>query len=282
MPEFTSSHEAMATTFRSTVVASGARYARQAAAAAFEELDVIEAHLSRYVENSDISRINRLSARESTVVALDTFDCLRIALALTRNTGGAFDVTYASAANTRGRAIVLETANRSVRVMGDGVQLDLGGIGKGFGLDRMAAVLREWDVGQALLWASTSTVLAVGRAPEPSGWPVELRATAKPRCITLANEALSASGLAVKADHIVDPQTGRPARQWLRCWAQAPTAAVADALSTAFMVMTEQQIQDYCEKHPPVTAFLQSTESAPLITISASHAADGDTRRYPA
>ena len=169
----TLAHDCMATTFKLTVVHADPVYARQAAAAAFEELDRIEGRLSRYVEASDISRVNHLGRGQSTVVQRDTFDCLRIALEVQRDTQGAFDVAYGSAGPApQGSRFELDAEDHAVRVLADGVRLDLGGIGKGFALDHMAALLADWDIESGLLAASTSTLLALQAAPGEAGWPI--------------------------------------------------------------------------------------------------------------
>jgi len=260
----------MATAFRLTLVHADPGYARQAGGAALAELDRIEARLSRYVETSDISRINRLERGQETVVQLDTFECLRIALELQQETGGAFDVAYGSPGPwSAGPRFELHAATHAVRVLADGVRLDLGGIGKGFALDRMAAILADWDIPAALLAASTSTLLAVGSPPGEDGWPIAFGPEANPQRVRLKNRAFSGSGTAVKGSHIVDPRTKQPAKGRLRAWAGALTGAVSDALSTAFMVMAEAEIRDYCRRHPEVSAYWLASESAALSTAAA-------------
>lgn len=231
-------HEAMATTFSVEVVHADARYARQAVGAAFAELDMLESQLSRFVEGSDVWRINRLRRGEAAVVALDTFCCLDAAVEVQRRTGGAFDVTYASARGSNpNERLRLAAAGCRVGVLAEGVRIDLGGIGKGFALDRMAAVLTEWDVTAARLMASTSTILALDAPPGEPGWAVVFGPAGQRRRVTLRSEALSTSGTGVKGLHVTDPRTGRPAAG-TRAWARAATAAEADALSTALMVTT--------------------------------------------
>jgi thiamine biosynthesis lipoprotein len=247
-------HEAMATMFAVMIAEPDAVYARQAAAAAFAELDLIEGRLSRFVESSDVSRINRLVAGQATLVGLDTFECLTTALDIERLTGGAFDVTYASTSPAGRPRLRLDAQRHTVEVLASGVRVDLGGIGKGFALDRMAAILAEWEIGRALLCASSSTMLALEPPPGEPGWSVVLGGEHDGRYIKLAHAALSASGRSVKGDHIVDPHTRKPATAWHRIWAGAPTAAVSDALSTAFMVMTEEAIVAHCQRHPELTA----------------------------
>ncbi len=237
----------MATTFSVEVEHPEPRYARQAVAAAFAELDMLESQLSRFVEGSDVWRINRLRRGETAVVALDTFRCLEAALQVQRRTGGAFDVTYASARTSRpAQRLHLTPAGCRVGVLAEGVRIDLGGIGKGYSLDRMAALLREWDVTAARLAASTSTILALDSPPGEPGWTVTFGPAGQRRRLALRRAALSASGTGVKGRHVVDPRTHRPTRQHAHAWALAATATEADALSTALLVMTPEQVAQCC------------------------------------
>jgi len=252
--------EAMATTFKVTVVHADPLYARQAAAAALADLDRIEGRLSRFVETSDISRINRLERGQETVVQLDTFECLAIALEVGRETGGAFDVAYGSVAPwSAGPRFELNAQTHSVRLLADGARLDLGGIGKGFALDRMAAILADWDLPAARLAASTSTILGIGSPLGEEGWPITFGPECDLRRARLRNRALSGSGTAVKGSHIIDPRTKRPVQGRFRAWAAAPAGALADALSTAFMVMTAAEIRGYSRRHAEVSAWWQDS-----------------------
>jgi len=263
------SHDAMTTTFSAAVFHSDPRYAGQAVREAFAELDRIEERLTKFSDNSDIGRINRLPAGESVLVYPDTYDCLRVALRMQRATGGVFDVAYASARLPKpGPRIALEPRRPAVRVLADGTKLDLGAIGKGFALDRMAALLKEWGIRSALLCASTSSLLAMAPPPDEPGWRISFGPDGAKRVAWLANVSLSGSGTAVKGRHIYDPRTGKPAEGNHRAWAAAPTAAVSDALSTAFMILSEQEIRDCCRRLPKVSAFVQKTEASPLTVIT--------------
>jgi len=265
----TFAHEAMTTTFHVTIAHSDVAYARQAAGAAFAELDRIERLLSRYREGSDVFRINRLAAGQSTRVHLDTFECLGIALDVWKATGGAFDIAYGSAGlRTGGPRFELDAREHTVRVLTEGVRLDLGGMGKGFALDRMAEVLTEWDLGSALLCASTSTILALAAPSGEPGWQVTFGPDHDLRRVGLTHSAFSASGKSVQGDHIIDPRTGSRATQWHRCWSAAPTAVLADALSTAFMILSERDSRDYCRRHPGVSAWALRDAHGNLITLA--------------
>ena len=123
----------------------------------------------------------------------------------------------------------------------------------------MAALLEEWDVKQALLHGGRSSFLAVGSPPARAGWPLAIVHPAR-RGVGLAHlapsgGALGASGLR-KGNHILDPRTGRPAGRVLAAWAFAPTAARADALSTAFMVLSPKETKAYCAARTETGALL--------------------------
>jgi len=265
----TLAHDAMATTFHLTVAHPDPLYARQAIAEAFTCLDRLESLLSRFLEGSDIFRINRLASGSTTPIHPDTFDCLTIALEVQHDTAGAFDLAYASPPSPDHRpAFELDHAAHAVRARREPLRLDLGGIAKGFALDRMAALLNDWDITSALLCASSSTILALNPPPDQPAWPVSIGPDRKPLRLALANAAFSASGLAVKGNHIIDPRTRQPAQTWSRCWSAAPSAALADALSTAYMAMSEHEIRRYCAAHPHASAYALPSRSTDLIIIA--------------
>lgn len=261
-------HESMATRFSLTLVHEDPRYARQAAAAAFAELDRIEEHLSRFVATSDICRLQQLRPGETAVVALDTFRCLALAMELNRQTGRAFDVTYCSTPGSLPEdRLRLDPRTCAVTVLAEGVEIDLGGIGKGFALDVLADVLRQWEVDRALLAASTSTLLALRPPPDAPGWAVRLGPDRDPHHRTLTHAACSGSGISVHGRHIVDPRQRCPAEGVASTWALAPTGAEADALSTAFMIMSAEEIRGYCQRHPGVSAHVLASPDQRLLAL---------------
>jgi thiamine biosynthesis lipoprotein ApbE len=89
-----------------------------------------------------------------------------------------------------------------------------------------------------------------------TGWPVGVGAgwPGTPSRVILTNRALSGSGTEVKGEHILDPRTGKPAHGHLAAWASASSAARSDALSTAFFVMTTEEVEDYARRHPDIGA----------------------------
>jgi len=266
-------HEAMSTPFEVVAAGRDEDYLRQAASAAFREIDRIEGILSRFDPGSDIGRINRLRPGESLRIGIETFECLTAAEEIRLETAGAFDVRFRSpikygweiAPSGGGFEFRLREAEKPEgQTFPPPLELDLGGIGKGYALEKACAVLAEWGVEQALVHAGTSTAYGLGPGPEPDGrskgWPVGVAGTwagpGDPRSVLLADMALSGSGTEVKGAHILDPRTRRAARGHIAAWAAHGSAAVADALSTAFMVMATSEVEDFCRRHPDVWALV--------------------------
>jgi FAD:protein FMN transferase len=266
------SHEAMATVFEVHAVHPDEQYGAQAAQAAFDLVDRLERELSRFLTNSDITRINHLAAGESTRVSPSTLECLVIARHMFDLTLGAFDVSI----GTGLPSLELDPDEVVVRATRGGVRVDLGGVGKGYAVDRMAELIEEWGVGVALVHGGFSSVLALESPADRQGWPLTLsdpRAPARVLAhLSVRQTALGASGLR-KGDHIVDPRTGEPVRGRVAAWAAVPrpeaarsqppaegprmaAAAVTDALTTAFMLMSIEEIEELCERSPGLEAWI--------------------------
>ena len=279
-------HEAMATVFEIFIAGREEGYAGQAARAAFEEVDRLERLFSRFDPSSETSRLGRLRPGESLRVGLETAQLLGLSAFIQAETSGAFDINYRAAGRPVGgragaspKALgelvrvshtgrgfeVTRTSGSNKRAI-SGLDLDPGAVGKGFALDSALAVLRDWGVGNVLLHAGTSTALAAGPGPGQeaagSGWPIGAGSsrgkTSGPGRVILKNRALSGSGTEVKGEHVVDPRTGRSAQGHRAAWASHPSAAAADALSTAFMVMSTEGVAGFCGRHPAVWALVKT------------------------
>ena len=150
----------MATYFEIYAVHPDAQYAAQAAQAAFDLVDRLERDLSRFLPNSDITRINHLAAQETTAVTPSTLECLLIAQHMWALTGGAFDVSIGTGIDS----LELDADRFVVRATRDGVRVDLGGIGKGYAVDLVAELLDEWGLAIALVHGGFSSVLALDSA----------------------------------------------------------------------------------------------------------------------
>jgi thiamine biosynthesis lipoprotein len=181
-------------------------------------------------------------------------ECLEIARRMYEVTGGAFDVSLGSGLER----LDLLVDDLTVVARQAGARLDLGGIGKGYAVDRVAELLVEWDVTRALVHGGWSSVVALDPPPDTDGWALTLSAPDEtdPRVLvrlSARQKALSASGTR-KRDHIVDPRTGTPVARravWVgldrgQADDAGSPAAVAETLSTAFMVLPTEQAGEVC------------------------------------
>ena len=299
------SHEAMNTVFEVHVAGADARYAAEAAQAAFALVDRLEGELSRFRHNSDITRINHLNAGERTRVGEAAFECLVIARHIHDLTAGAFDISI----GTGLPALELDAESYEVHATADGVRVDLGGIGKGYAVDLVAELLEEWELERAFVHGGFSSAVALEPPEGADGWLLTLSDPRRPAHVftrlSLRQAALSASGVR-KGDHIRDPRTGEAVRGRLAAWAalprpQKPSAgaagtagepvaagprlapgAVVDALTTAFMLLPRQDIEALCRESPGLEAWILAdggSGAADLIHLAGSAAgpAAGDS-----
>ncbi len=280
VPRF--SHQAMGTFYEIFIAGEDEAYSGQAARAAFGEIDRLEGFLSRFDPASEIARLSRLGPGESLPIGLETYECLSLAERVRAATAGAFDVNWRRPAPSGSPLELIQTgtgfaarARESPDKFLRPLDLDLGAIGKGYALDRALEILGEWSIENALIHGGTSTAIAVGgpgletgagRGPSPQGslpdgwpvgvgggWPVE---NAPREIVLTGRRALSGSGTEVKGRHILDPRTGEPAAGHLAAWALTGSAAEADALSTAFMVMDTAAVEEFCLRRPDVWALV--------------------------
>lgn len=259
----TFNHAAMATHFQARIVHDDRTYAAQAAQAAFDLADQLEARLSRFRTNSDIVRIADLAAGEKMRLSEPAFACLEIAKRMEQVTRSAFCATPAALMNQAALPQwELIPDEHAIVCLSGRLDFDLGAIGKGFALDRMGELVREWDCPSFLIVAGGSSIVA-GDAPEDHlGWSCGLGEDGSSQRILLAHASLSGSGLAVKGAHILDPRTGRPALRQNRAWVLADTGAESDALSTACMVLSEAELEAVLAQDNSWLAYLDSDEGA--------------------
>ena len=272
----------------------------EAAQAALAELRRVEGALSRFDPASDLSDLNRRAGRGRGRVAADLAEVLRASTRFQRITQGAFNPAVEPLMRAWGfhapRSVEptpaeLKEALREVRaarivVEGDRVgldsretQLDLGGIGVGYGLDRAVAVLRGAGIRRAFLDVS-GDCYALGAPPGAEGWLVEVADPRRPggtlTALRLRDRALATSantvsvvcyGRAVRG-HIMNPATGWPAEGWSQVSVVARTGLEADALSTAMLI--DGRPRPGAETYFALSAGLGSRVSP--LTLSATRA----------
>ncbi|MCG8589302.1 MAG: FAD:protein FMN transferase [Proteobacteria bacterium] len=258
----------MGTVCELSLVASTPERGAQALERAFARIAELEAVLSRYRPESDVSRLNREAGRGEVAVHPDLARVLRAAVAATRETGGAFDVTVgplvalwvraasedappgaqalaAARALVGGERIAVSEGRASLPEVG--MSVDLGGIAKGFALDRVRDDLEARGAARGLLSFGQSSVWALGAPPDGSGWRLLLRAPdgGFTGVVTLRDRAFSVSSTLGQSSriggrrygHVIDPRTGWAITHELEAAVVAPTATRAETLSTALVVL---------------------------------------------
>lgn len=271
----------------------------EAAIAALDVIEEIEGQLTYFRPTSQLSRINLTAADEPVSIEPGLFSLLQLAQKVNEETAGAYDITatplweawgfsqragrvpsreeMAQARQTvGGHLMLLDAEHNTVRLLKEGVRLNLASIGKGYALDQAANVLLSAGVDDFLLHGGQSSVLARGTAGlsvatagrVSAGWSIGLRNPLKRGTqlgeVWLRDRALSTSGAAFQSfryrgrryGHVLDPRTGWPAEGVVQATALACTAALAEALSTAFYVMGPDATMEYCRQRPEIGAIL--------------------------
>jgi FAD:protein FMN transferase len=259
--------EAMGTTF--SVVAYGPQAAIDAA---FAELHRIDHLLSNYDPNSEWSKVNRNAARAPVTVSPELFQLLSECVRYSRESEGAFDITVGPLMKVWGfykgegllpraaevkdaiervgyRHVRLDPQAGTVQFDRAGVDLDPGGIGKGYAVDRMVYVLKSSGVEAALVSGGGSSIYGLGAPPgAPEGWRVTIRAPGDSHQtaaeVSLKNRSLSTSGSYEKFfwaqgrrySHLMDPRTGYPAQGVASVSVIAPRTIDSEAWAKPYFV----------------------------------------------
>ncbi len=290
----------MGTSFN--IVAYGTRRERleSAIADALREANRLDGVLSNYRPESELSQVNRLAARGCMTLSRELFQFLSACCAYSRSSEGTFDITVGPLIKAWGfykgtgtlppakeivqalakvgyTNMILDQQNMTVRFAKEGVELDPGGIGKGFAVDKMAEVLKQNEVYSALIIAGGSTIYALGTPPNEPGWKVTIKDPRQPskvaETLRLKDEAVSTSGNLEKffwADgkiwgHIIDPRTGYPATGTLSVSVIAPRGVDSEAWTKPYYILgrvwSEKNKQDnfrvlYCEDQASTCAWL--------------------------
>jgi thiamine biosynthesis lipoprotein len=269
------SFDAMGTTYTIAVYGTDRFRLDSAIDDAVDEAHRLDDLLSNYNPASEWSRVNREAARGATPVSPELFDLLAACVGYSQRSEGTFDITVGPLMKVWGfykgtgrvphraeirtaldrvgaRHIQLDRARHTVRFDAP-VEIDPGGIGKGYAVDRMADKLRAAGITAGLITAGRSSIYAIGAPPsEPRGWRVTLpdprdaRKTAAE--VFLKNESMSTSGTSerfftaggVTYSHIMDPRTGYPAQGMLAVSVISPRTLDSEAWTKPYFILGRQ------------------------------------------
>ena len=272
-------HQAMATRFSIQIVGEEYEDAETASMLCFQRLDALELVLSRFVPDSDISRINRMKSGDELLLDFETWDVLKKAIAIHQKTDGAFDIGVAEyvdvfRATKQGilsdfemanamQSVFKKAQNASIYVdpetpkiycVQEGMTFDLGAIGKGFALDQLSELLEEMSIKNYVINAGNSSVLAKGVSKNASCWSFPISSTHEEFAVQLNNSAVSATGTFFQGDHIFDPRIGQNVCNSLyeRVWVSSQSAALSDAYSTACFLLEKEQLNELLQNNPEI------------------------------
>ena len=247
------------------------------------ELHRVDSLMSNWTQTSEVARINRDASRNDVVVHPEVATVLDLAQRVTRASDGAMDITVeplvrlwgflggprrvpSQAEITKALASVgpdkmrFDPTRKTIRFTNPNTKIDLGGIAKGYGVDRVAEGLRRAGVTDALVDLS-GNMAALGDAVGKSGWTVGIRDPSNRfpylGTIQLHNEAISTSGSyeqfvdvdGKRYGHIIDPRTGWPAQGLVSVTVVSPTATLCDAWDTGLFVLGAEKARALAKAH---------------------------------
>jgi FAD:protein FMN transferase len=292
---------AMGSILRLTAWTSDEPAAHQAFDEVFKEFDRLDLLLSVWKPESDVVRLNAAAGERPVPVSVETVEVLRIAREVSDQTGGAFDVTFGAlsdiwkfdhdqdnssptADQIRARlplvgyqGIVLDANAGTAFLQKKGMRVHLGGIGKGYAVDRAVAILRRSGLRDFIIQAGGDLYVGGRRGDVP--WRLGI---ADPRnadgppfaTLELSDQTLSTSGDyerafvkdGVRYHHILDLATGQPARLSRSVTLVTTRAVIADALAKAVFILGPEKGMTLIESLPEVEGVIVSAKNEVLIS----------------
>ena len=293
--EFNEPH--MGTLFSITLYAPDADAATVAAEAAFRRVAKLDRMMTDYDPKSELMQLCRRPVGEPTQVSPELFEIIGESVRVARETDGAFDITvgpFVRAWRAARKSKVLPTAeeiaemrqsigwqklrldarNQTVTLLAPHMQLDLGGIAKGYAADQALAVMRKMGIKSALVAASGD--IAIGDAPPGrTGWKVGIESMDGPasglaRSVFLHNAGVSTSGgteqfveiNGVRYSHIIDPLTGLGMTNRIQTTIIGPNATTTDGLDTPTAIMGVKRALALIDSHPKLAATIFTENAA--------------------
>jgi thiamine biosynthesis lipoprotein len=278
----------MGTVLEISLVARSEQQGRAVLAQLFERAEGLDALLTVYDSESELSQLNRAAGQGARPVSPELARVLSLSSEYARLTRGSFDVTVgplvelwtdaaargapptaqeiAAARRRVGSEWIRVHADGSAELAGPGVSVNLGGVAKGYALDRMLPILAQHGIENALLNFGQSSTWALGRPADAEAWRLLARGPGESflGVLNLEDRALSVSGSlgqwveigGRRYGHVVDPRSGQPLRQRRQALVLAPQAALAEALSKAVLVLGEHEGLALVQARPGCEALL--------------------------
>jgi len=241
---------------------------------AFNELRTVDILMSTFNEKSEISRVNRYAGFESLEVDPRVCEVVEAAKTMGEKSNGIFDLTILPLLKSYGfrdnhpripdpeimekvlslvdyRQVFVDIENHLIGLQSSGAEIDLGGIAKGYAVDRAANILRSYGIQKAIINAG-GDIFTLGTPRDNNGWLIGVQHPLYPEkvaaTVRLKNQAIATSGnyenyITVESKqcgHLLDPITGHPTNPVLSATIVAPSAMEADALSTTAFLMGEE------------------------------------------
>jgi thiamine biosynthesis lipoprotein len=279
----------MACAYSVVVYGSDESKLAEAVNAALDEVDRIDRLMSHYKPDSPLSQLNRQAASQPVKVEAELFNFIAECLRYSRASDGAFDVTVGPLLKSWGffrgegrmpkadeldeaknkvgwQHVILNEREKTIQFDRVGVELDLGGIAKGYAVDKAVEVLKRHGITRALVSACGSTIYGLGAPPGKTAWEVKLRDPVHSQktamTVRLKDRALSVSGSYEKFfdldgkrySHIFDPRTGWPVQGVLSVAVLTDTGTAGDALDNVLYVLGVEKSRRELPRFRPAEA----------------------------
>lgn len=290
----------MGTRFRITVSGASDAEVDKAAHAAFTEVDRIEQLMSEWRPDSEVTAINQNAGVKPVKVSPETFEVVQRSLKLAKESQGAFDPTWAALKGlwdfnaekpkvptpeaiearlkfTGWQKVKIDEAARTVFLTEKGMALGLGGIAKGYGIDRAARVLREHGLSRFIVDGGGDLYVA-GKKADGSSWTLGVQ-DPRAREQLMAALPIEDASMVTSGDyerffekdgrryhHIIDLRTGYPANKARSVTVRAPEATLADAMATAIFILGPEAGLAFAKAHPGVETAIVGADGKLVVT----------------
>jgi thiamine biosynthesis lipoprotein len=295
------SHVSMGSDVAVTAWTADAHAASETFDEVFREVDRLDALMSVWRPGSDILRLNEAAGRQRVTVSPEVAEAIESARQVSEWTGGGFDVTFGALSDiwkfdhdqdnrvpssddirmrlplVNYRALEMDASTGTAYLTRGGMRAHLGGIGKGFAVDRAAAILRSRGLHDFMIQFGGDLYVGGTRGSRP--WHLGIRDPRGPADRSFAAMDLTDSSFSTSGDyeryfvrngrryhHIIDPRTGEPAQGCRSVTIVTPRAVLADALSTGVFVMGPSAGMALIERLPDVEGVIVTSENRVLVS----------------